>query len=633
MPGMTDSHDFHEEEAVARVYDWRLLRRILVYLGPYRWWALGALVLLLASSVVALVGPLATAVILDLFVAPSGAEGAWISRWVGAWLEARGHELTPAEGVLATAGFYGVSIILGFGILYAQGYLMEMMGQRIMHDLRRQVFGHLQKLSIGYFDRNPIGRLVTRATTDVAALSELLTAGLVSMIGDLFTLTAVVVVLFALDWRLALVTLSILPLVIGLTLWFKLGARRSFRQVRVKIARINAFLQEHITGMSIVQLFGREARAHKDFSEINAEHREANIQAILYYAVYYPGNEFILALGMAAIIFYGGGQILAGVLSFGALVAFLQYAQRFFRPIANLAEKYNVLQAAMASCERIFELLDTEIEVASPEAAHRAEVRGDIRFDRVVFGYNPEEPVLQDVSFSVEQGETVAVVGHTGAGKSTLTNLLLRFYDVQSGRVTVDGVDVRQWDLGALRGGIAMVLQDVFLFSGDIASNIRLGEGAISDEAVRQAASEVHALELIEGMREGFSTTVRERGAGLSVGQKQLIAFARALAFDPQILVLDEATASVDTETEQHIQQALDRLLVGRTSVIIAHRLSTVQRADRILVMHHGRLEEQGTHRELLAQRGLYYRLVQLQFPEAFLPVAPDPPVTAAVQP
>lgn len=617
---MSESGSHHEEEAVGRVYDSRLMRRLLGYLAPYRWRAVAAVLMIITSTGLHLIGPLATAVTLDLFVmqgaeAPSSASQSPVSRMVANLLATAGWQLSAEQGVLLMAGVYAAALLIAFVVLYAQGYIMEMTGQMIMDDLRRDVFGKLQRLSVSYFDRHPIGRLVTRATTDIAALNELFTAGLVSIFGDIFLLIGIVAALFILQWELALVSFSILPLLLVLTFWFKLRARQSFREVRVHIARINAFIQEHIGGMSVVQLFNRQRSVHDAFDEINAEHKDASVRAIFYYAVYFPSVELITALGLALIVWFGGGQILAGTLSFGALVAFLQYAQRFYRPLAALTEKYNILQAAMASSERIFELLDAEIEIQSPKDAHAPDrIDGSIVFDQVTFSYVPGEEVLQDVSFEMRPGETVAVVGHTGAGKSTLANLLLRFYDVDRGTVLVDGVDVRQWNPEALRKQVAMVLQDVFLFAGDVAANIRLGNQDISEERLRWAAQEVQADAFIRNLPQDYQTPVLERGAGLSVGQKQLIAFARALAFDPRILILDEATASIDTETEQLIQQALERLLTGRTSLVIAHRLSTIQKADRILVMHKGRVREQGTHQELLAARGIYYRLHQLQY-------------------
>ena len=609
--------DFHEEAEVGKVYDGRLMRRLLGYVAPYRGTAAMAVVLILISSVLQLVGPLVTAVTLDLFVQPIDGRStrATVSQWVDGWIAAQGMTVEPTTGVAAMSLIFLASLVLTFGVLFFQGYLMQMLGQHIMFDLRREIFAKLQQLPIAYLDRHPIGRLVTRTTTDVAALNELFAAGLVSIFGDIGLLTGIAAVLFILNWKLALASFAILPLLLALTLWFKTRARRSYREIRVKIARIGAFLQEHLTGMSVVQLFGREEPAFDEFAKSNAEHRDANIRAIFYYAVYYPSIELITAIGLGLIVWYGGGEILRSALSLGALVAFLQFARRFYQPLADLSEKYNILQGAMASSERIFELLDTEVSIASPADPYRPrELRGEIELEHVSFAYNAGEPVLDGVSFRVRAGETVAIVGHTGAGKSTLVNLLQRFYDVDSGRVLVDGVDVRDWDLETMRRGFAMVLQDVFLFSGNIRTNIGLGEKAIDDARLRRAAAEVHALDFIERLPEGFDTLVRERGAGLSVGQKQLIAFARALAYDPRIMILDEATSSIDTETEQAIQLALDRLLVGRTSIIIAHRLSTIQRADRILVMHRGELREQGTHQELLAARGIYHKLYLLQF-------------------
>ncbi|MGD2114084.1 MAG: ABC transporter ATP-binding protein [Acidobacteriota bacterium] len=634
---------FHEEESLGKTYDAHLMRRLLAYVKPYKGSAAAAVGLIVLSSLLQLVGPLAIAVALDLYMRPpaetSAAAGpvddASISAaalWFRGFLEERGVTPSAEEGLAVVAGIYLAALLLTFVVLYVQAYVMQMMGQRIMYDLRRQVFARFQRLPVSYFDKNPIGRLVTRVTTDVDALNELFTAGLVAIFGDVMLLVGIVWVLFWLNWKLAVVTFAIIPLLLALTLWFKVRARESYREVRVKIARINAFLQEHITGMQVLQLFNREERAFGEFSEINREHRDANVRAIFYYAVYYPAVELITALGIGLIVWYGGLRVMEGALSLGALIAFLQYAQRFYQPLSDLSDKYNILQAAMAASERTFRVIDSPAGIESPPRAYRPpvgedgrpRVAGALAFEDVRFSYKQGEPVLEDVSFRVDPGETLAIVGHTGAGKSTLANLLLRFYDVTSGRVTLDGVDVREWELGALRRSIGLVLQDVFLFSGTVARNIRLDEREIDEERLRWAAREAQALELIERLPGGFEAAVRERGAGLSVGQKQLIAFARALAFDPKILILDEATSSIDTETEQLIQQALERLLEGRTNLVIAHRLSTIQKADRILVLHKGRVREIGSHQELLAQRGIYYRLYQLQFKDQEVEVIRD---------
>ena len=608
------SDAFFEDDAIGKVYDRRLFVRLLRYLRPYRLAAAAAVTLIILSSTIQLVTPLLTAAAIDLYVRPPEAETTF-NRLLGGAIGRIGLEPTPREGVLLMAILYVGVLLCGFVVRYAQSFVMQMMGQRIMFDIRRDIFDRLQALPIRYFDRNPVGRLVTRATTDVGALNELFTAGFVTIFGDLAMLVGIMTVLFAVSWKLALVSFAILPFLLLLSAWFKRRVRTSYRAVRKRIARINAYLQEHIGGMAVVQLFGVEKRVDDRFGEINEDHRVANVDAIRYYAIYYPAIELITAFGLALVIWYGGGSVLAGTLTFGFLVAYLQYVQRFYQPLADLSDKVNILQSAMAAGERIFGLLDQNVAIASPEHAHRPErIDGAIAFRDVRFAYVEDEPVLHDLSLEIAAGETVAVVGHTGAGKSTLANLLLRFYDVDGGSVTVDGVDIREWDLGLLRRAVAIVLQDVFLFSGTLASNIRLGEEGITDERIAWATREVGIAPLIEQLPDGLDTEVRERGSGLSVGQKQLVAFARALAADPRILILDEATASVDTETEQQIQHALDRLLVDRTSLVIAHRLSTIQKADRIVVLHKGRLAEQGTHHELIERDGIYRKLYELQW-------------------
>jgi ATP-binding cassette subfamily B protein len=500
---------------------------------------------------------------------------------------------------------------------------MQMAGQRIMQDMRREIFAHLQRLHVGHFDRNPVGRLMTRVTTDVDAVNELFTSGVVTVFGDLFTLVGIMAVMVALDWRLALVTFAVIPLFFVLTNWFRKGARGSFRETRRWVARINAFLQENLSGMSVVQLFRREEKNRGAFAAINRRHYDANMQAIFYYAVFYPAIELLAAIATALILVYGGGQILTGGLTLGVLVAFIQYSERFWRPISDLSEKFNVLQAAMAASERIFGLLDTPALVTTPDKAVRPPVvQGRVSLENVWFSYAPptatkpraaSDSVLKDIDFVVEPGRSVALVGATGAGKTSIISLLMRFYDAQEGKVALDGIDVREWDLQRLRSSLALVLQDVHLFSGTIASNIRLGSDIPMDR-VRAAAEAVHAHRFIERLPLGYDTVVRERGATLSVGQKQLLSFARALAHDPRVLILDEATSSVDTETEQLIQDALRVLLRGRTAIVIAHRLSTVQNVDEILVLHKGRIRERGTHQELLARRGVYWKLYELQY-------------------
>jgi ATP-binding cassette, subfamily B, multidrug efflux pump len=583
----------HEDEVLGKAYDGRLMRRLLGYLWPYRAWAALALAAIVTHSMLQLAPPWLTKVAIDRYI-PAGDLG----------------------GIAGVGAAFLVVLTASFGLEFAQTWLTQLMGQRIMYDLRMQVYEHLQRLSLNFYDRHPVGRLMTRVTSDVDVLNDLFSSGVVAVFGDLFTLAGIMVVLVVLDWRLALVAFAVLPLIVLITQWFRRNVRDLYREVRVWIARINAFLQENITGMATVQLFRREGAHLARFQAINAGHRDANLRSIFYYALFYPGIELVSAIAAASIIWWGGGWVMEDTLTLGTLVAFLQYTQRFFRPISDMSEKFNMLQAAMASSERIFALLDTPVSVAAPPAprALPPAARGHIAFEHVWFAYNGDDFVLRDVSFEVAPGERVAIVGATGAGKSTIINLALRFYDVSRGRILVDGIDVREIDPRELRALFGLVLQDVHLFSGTIASNIRLGHAGISDEAVRRAAEAVHALPFIERLPHGFDTAVAERGATLSVGQKQLLSFARALAFDPRVLVLDEATSSVDTETELLIRDALHVLMAGRATIAIAHRLSTIQDMDKILVFHKGELRESGPHQALLARRGIYFTLYQLQY-------------------
>ncbi|MDR7534374.1 MAG: ABC transporter ATP-binding protein [Armatimonadota bacterium] len=582
-----------EEEFVGAAYDGRLLRRLLRYVRPYRGAVLAAVVLLLLTSAAGLVGPYLVRVAIDAHIAPGRLAGlGWVvAAYVGA-------------------------LVAGFVLRYAQSYVMAWVGQRAMHDLREELFAHLQRLSIGFYTRQPVGRLVTRITNDIDALNELITQGVVAVFGDLVTLVGIVAILLYLDWQLALATLAVLPVIVAVTMRFRVRARESYRQVRVRLARINAFLNEHLMGMGVVQLFGREHREQARFDGLNRAHLTATLAGLRSFALFHPMIGALSAAAVAVILAYGGIQALAGGVTVGLVVAFIQYAQRFFEPIEDLAEKYNILQAAMASSERIFRLLDEPVEVDDPpEPARVTVVRGEIEFRHVWFAYEADDWVLRDVSFRVRPGERVALVGHTGAGKSSIINLLMRFYDPQRGQVLVDGIDVRAWRQQDLRRCLGLVLQDVFLFSGTIADNIRLGTAGIGDDAVRRAAEFVNAAPFIARLPGGFQAAVHERGATLSGGQKQLIALARALAHNPQVLlILDEATSSVDVETEHLIQEALRRVLRGRTAIVIAHRLSTIQDADRILVLHRGRIVEEGTHHALLARGGIYARLYELQY-------------------
>ena len=649
-----------EEEVLGKAYDARLMRRLLTYLRPYTWQVTVALIAIILKAILDVLGPFLTKTAIDKYLAHAPGSHSILDSWLSS---------QPMKGIAQIALLYVGTLVLTFFCEFLQTYYMQWTGQMVMFDLRSQIFRHLQRMHIGFYDKNPVGRLVTRVTTDVDALNDMFTAGVVSIFEDVFVLAGILAIMLCMDWKLALITFAVLPLIFWATMVFRVKVRDSYRRIRVAIARINSYLQEAVSGMLVLQLFNREKRALRQFSKINASHMEAFKDAIMAYAVYYPVVEILSAIAVAAIIWFGGGHVIQNihthtvtiqrtahfvtlrvvptVTTIGILVAFMQYAQRFFRPIQDLSDKYNILQSAMASSERIFKLLDTPVDIESPAITKKPEGPGRIDFDHVWFSYGvrgtasdslakldaraPTDSssdgaaldwVLRDVSFTIEPGETIAVVGHTGAGKTTLISLLLRFYDVQKGAIRIDGVDVKEMDLNDLRRRFGVVLQDPFLFSGTVAGNIRLGSDWIADKDVERAAEEVNLADFIRTLPGGFGEEVRERGSTLSTGQKQLISFARALAHNPQILILDEATSSVDTETEFRVREALSRMVQGRTSLVIAHRLSTVQRADKIIVMHKGRVREMGTHQQLLAQRGIYYKLYQLQYKDQEIPVA-----------
>jgi len=599
----------HEEEALGKAYDSRLMKRLLEYLRPYRWRVILALALVAIVTPLELAPPILFQRVIDRFLVP-GASG-------------RIPMTTAWHGVILISVVYLGVLIFDFLAQYIQIRIMQRVGQQTMYDMRTEIFGHLQRLPISYFDRNPVGRLMTRVTTDVDALNDLFAAGVVTMINDFFLLAVMACLLFWIDKRLALDTMLVLPFILVVTLIFRKYVREANRQIRTAIARINSFLQEYISGMSVVQLFNRELKAREEFSKRNKDNMLAWRDAILAYALFYPAVEFLSFATIALIYWSGGNRILSHALSLGVLIEFTMFAQRFFRPIQDLSEKFNILQSAMAASERIFKLLDEPITIdTNPNAQIQVAPRGEIEFRNVWFSYrNVAEPkdedwVLRDVSFRVEPGQNFAIVGHTGAGKTTLISLLLRFYDIQRGQILLDGVDIRLLNMQELRKNFGIVLQDPFLFTGTLESNVRLGTPGITAEAVEHALQEVGLGDYLKGLPEGLASEVNERGSTLSVGQRQLISFARALAHNPRFLILDEATSSVDTKTESQIREALDRLLSGRTALVIAHRLSTIQHADRILVFHKGRLREQGAHQDLLAQRGIYYRLYQLQYKE-----------------
>ena len=676
-----------EEEVLGKAYDSRLMRRLLSYLRPYRWQVAVAIVSIILKSFADVLGPYLVKVAVDRYLAPT--KGSTSGLWD--WLSPK-----PLTGMAQISTIYFGLLIFTFVLEFLQTYYMQWTGQQIMFDLRSQIFRHLQRMHVAFYDKNPVGRLVTRVTTDVDALNEMFTSGVVSIFEDLFVLAGILGIMLCMNWKLALITFAVLPFIVFATKIFRDKVRDSYRRIRTAIARINSYLQEHVSGMVVLQLFNRERRAYNRFAEINRSHMDAFKDAILAYSVYYPIVDLFSSVAIASVIWWGGQDVIrrisvttleftrhplglhpvAAVASLGVLIAFTQYAMRFFRPIMDFSEKYNILQSAMAASERIFKMLDTPVDVVSPAVTKKPTGPSRIEFDHVWFAYRevPEESkdrvetgaspvlpgrspaapstnhvataasavppkrseaasgnghadsqpdwVLRDVTFTIEPGETVAVVGHTGAGKTTLISLLLRFYDVQKGAIKIDGVDVKDMDLADLRARFGVVLQDPFLFTGTIGGNIRLGTQRIEDAHIQQAAEDVNLGDFIRALPNGFDEEVRERGSTLSTGQKQLISFARALAHEPKILILDEATSSVDTETEFKVRDALARMVEGRTSLIIAHRLSTIQRADKIIVMHKGQLREMGTHQELLAHRGIYYKLYQLQYKDQEISVA-----------
>ena len=606
-----------EEDSIGKVYDARLTARLAAYLKPYRLWVAVSVVLLVLHSAFAVAGPYLTKVVIDRYLEPSGEAPSLIDDWLPS---------DALSGLDTAAVIYLAILAAGFLFRYAQILIMQYTGQRVMLDLRVEIFSHLHKMGVRFFDRNAVGRLVTRATTDVDTLNEMFTSGVVAVFGDLLTLIFVLAAMFHLSLRLTLVCCAVVPLVIGVSVWFRGRVRESFREVRVAVAKINAFLQEHFSGISVVQLFNHEAADAAEFDGVNADHRAAYYRAIRAHAYFYPIIEWLGVLAVAVVLLYGGWRITGGDLTIGIVVAFIQYGARVFRPIQDLSEKYNILQAAMAGAERIFKLLDTpsdqELPAPTPPADQKGKDAGpkspslklDIEFQNVWFAYKDEDWVLRDVSFHVEAGETVAFVGHTGAGKTTVISLLLRLYDPQMGRILVGGREIHDWPIDELRRAFGVVLQDPYLFAGTIGGNIRFGDETISEARLKQVAKDVNLAGLIGSRPGGFDEPLLERGSSLSAGEKQLISFARALAPDPRLLILDEATSSVDTDTELKIREALSRMVTGHTAIVIAHRLSTIRRASRIIVMHKGKIRESGTHRELLAKQGIYWKLYELQY-------------------
>ncbi|NUN09980.1 MAG: ABC transporter ATP-binding protein [Ignavibacteriaceae bacterium] len=583
-----------DEEILGKAYDAKLMRRLLAYVKPYKGYIIAAILLNIVVAALGPVRPFLTKIAIDDYIAKSN-----------------------YHGVILITILLFAALLLQSVIQYFLTYYTQLLGQRTILDLRTQLFRHTQKLAVRFYDKTPIGRLVTRVTNDVESLNELFSSGIVMVFSDLFIIVWILIFMFSMDWELSLVSLSVLPLLIYGTFLFRKKVRESYRDVRLHLARLNSYMQEHITGMSIIQIFNKEKEDLSNFSSVNKDHKTANINSIFYYAVFFPGVEFMSSLAIALIIWYGGGEIVQGKMSLGVLFAFIQFTEMFFRPIRDLSEKYNILQTAMASSERIFKLLDDKTMIEEPAApVSVSSLKGEIEFRNVCFAYNGDDHVLKNISFRIEPGQTCAIVGATGAGKTSIINILTRFYDINKGEILLDGVNIKNMRKEVINQNISIVLQDVFLFSGSIKENIGMNNENISADDIKMSAEAVGAADFITALPGGYDYAVKERGATLSVGQKQLISFARALAHDPRILILDEATSSVDTETEIIIQNAIRKLLAGRTSIVIAHRLSTVQNADNIIVLHKGEIREMGTHQELLAKKGIYFRLYQLQYKE-----------------
>ncbi|NWF51411.1 MAG: ABC transporter ATP-binding protein [Ignavibacteriaceae bacterium] len=581
-----------EDEILGKAYDAKLMKRLLIYIKPYKKYVVFAIVMNIFVAALGPLRPYLTKIAIDDYIANSNYNGL----------------------MMISLALFG-SLILQAVVQYFLSYYTQYLGQKTLYDIRTQLFEHTHKLALKFYDRTPIGRIVTRTTNDVESLSELFSSGIVMVFSDVFIILWILSFMFFMDVSLSLVSLSVLPVLFYGTFLFRKKVRESYRDVRLHLARLNSYMQEHVTGMNIVQIFRKEKDEFKNFSKINSDHRDANIKSIFYYAIFYPSVELLSSIAIALMIWYGGGEIINGTLTLGVLFAFIQYTEMFFRPIRDLSEKYNILQTSMASSERIFKLLDNKTFIRNPENPIKLNgVKGKIEFRDVWFAYDDENYVLKNINLNINPGETVAIVGHTGAGKSTLINILTRFYDINKGSILLDGIDIRDLDKRDLRKFISVVLQDVFLFSGNIQSNISMDNDEITEEKIIQAAKTVGAEKFISNLPKRYKEEVKERGATLSVGQKQLISFARALAYDPKILILDEATSSIDTETEKIIQDAIEKLLVGRTAIVIAHRLSTVQNADKIIVLHKGEIREAGNHQELLAKRGIYYKLYQLQY-------------------